>query len=101
MDLAVPGISYTKEYKRAWARNNAARITENLRRYRYGMKPGDYDKMLKRQDGCCCICRMKKKLVIDHDHETGIVRGLLCRVCNSHVGWLEKYFDTARNYAFH
>lgn len=41
------------------------------------------------QGGKCLICRRSAKLVIDHCHETGRVRGLICSPCNTHVGWIE------------
>lgn len=53
---------------------------------KYGMTPGEYDILLKRQNGVCAICgkppKPKKKLHVDHDHMNGKVRGLLCFRCN-------------------
>jgi hypothetical protein len=47
--------------------------------------------MLKRQDGSCAICGIESgpevRLVVDHCHETGHVRGLLCRHCNLILGY--------------
>lgn len=36
-------------------------------------------------DGRCAICFMEDRLVVDHDHGTGLVRGQLCRSCNCHA----------------
>jgi hypothetical protein len=49
-----------------------------------------YDAMLWFQCGRCAICEIPANLSIDHDHQTGIVRELLCHRCNLTVGWLEK-----------
>jgi hypothetical protein len=56
---------------------------------KYGMTVDDYLMLLAQQGGCCAICRqapIQRRLVIDHDHETGQVRGLLCSGCNVGLG---------------
>lgn len=55
----------------------------------YGLTQADYDRMYVERNGCCDLCgQRKKKLVIDHDHATGAMRGLLCTACNSALGKL-------------
>lgn len=38
------------------------------------------------QNGCCAICKQKARLVIDHDHSSGLMRGLLCYTHNTALG---------------
>lgn len=38
------------------------------------------------QEGRCAICAVTEDLVTDHDHQTGLIRGLLCRRCNTNEG---------------
>jgi hypothetical protein len=59
-----------------------------LRSTRYGLTPEDYKKMYEDQNGKCALpsCSGDAEFV-DHDHETSKVRRLLCRLCNSGLGF--------------
>jgi len=61
---------------------------------RYQMRSSDYYLMFNAQEGCCAICgkpaELGKRLHIDHDHETGEVRSLLCMPCNTAIGLLKE-----------
>jgi recombination endonuclease VII len=50
----------------------------------------DYDELFNKQGGVCAICGLatKERLVVDHDHDTDKVRGLLCRSCNVALGFM-------------
>lgn len=62
---------------------------EAQRRWTYKLPEGAYGEMLERQDGRCAVCQsVDKKLQVDHDHETGLIRGLLCFDCNTSIGKL-------------
>ena len=72
----------------------------------YGIDLDTYHIMLSEQDDKCAICGdegfvMKKtgkvKLVIDHCHETGKVRGLLCHNCNRALGLLKDSRESIYN----
>jgi len=58
---------------------------QDLRRY-YGISQVEYDRLSDRQGGRCGICRRDAALHVDHDHESGQVRGLLCHPCNTALG---------------
>jgi len=67
-----------------------ARKDADFRR-RYGITLAAYDNLLTAQGGRCAICgrspdEFKRAFAIDHDHETGIVRGILCPDCNRGLG---------------
>lgn len=55
---------------------------------KYGMSLDQYDSLFKAQEGQCAICQsvLECHLNVDHDHKTGIVRGLLCNPCNRMLG---------------
>ena len=68
---------------------NRERIRSQNRVDRYGITLGYFEDLYHKQDGRCAICRRKitkKKCRIDHDHDTGNVRGLLCASCNTGLG---------------
>jgi len=72
-----------------WKKNNPERHKIILKRYelkkKYNLSLEDYESMLEAQNNRCAICDSEEKLVVDHDHETGIVRGLLCYSCNRNL----------------
>lgn len=55
----------------------------------YGLSGEQYDRLYEEQGGRCYICQRangrSKRLAVDHDHATGAVRGLLCKMCNRDV----------------
>ncbi len=62
---------------------------------RYGLSLEDYNRMLDSQKGLCSICNQPEttkrwgkldKLSVDHEHNSGKVRGLLCNHCNRGIG---------------
>lgn len=80
----------TPEQRERWKSNT--RNSEYLRRY--GISTEEYEELLKQQYGCCAICSLhisafKTRLAVDHDHNTGKVRGLLCTTCNVKLGIIE------------
>jgi|ERR1700722_10970848 len=76
---------------------------------KFGVTPCQYAKMIDDQKDSCALCRaentgtrnrknprsfeFKRRMHIDHDHGTGIVRGLLCHHCNTSLGHYEKIIN--------
>ena len=62
---------------------------------KFGISHAEYERILAGQGGRCAICRTddpggsgrrRKSFAVDHDHATGVVRGLLCGPCNTALG---------------
>lgn len=88
--------AYQSVYRRRRYRDDAeyrAKALETSRLRLYGVTRAEYDELLERQGGVCAICGAppnRKKLGVDHDHETGEIRGLLCPGCNRAIGMLKE-----------
>lgn len=72
-----------------WYKNNLRRAADTFYMRTYGLSLVEVRKMKARQHHRCAICRRFKRLCVDHNHETGKVRELLCRGCNGFLGLLE------------
>ncbi|WP_449481293.1 endonuclease VII domain-containing protein [Streptomyces avidinii] len=57
---------------------------------KYGITEAERDQMIADQGGLCCICLRAPAAQVDHCHETGKVRGVLCFNCNVGIGLLEE-----------
>lgn len=86
-----------KKYQQTDAGRNAIRkAVRNYARKQNGFTPEMFNNMLFNQDFKCAICSVEISISshADHDHETGIARGILCSSCNTLLGRLEsKGFD--------
>jgi hypothetical protein len=70
---------------------------------KYGVTPEWYDTKLAEQNGTCAAClgvnENGKRLAVDHNHDTGAVRGLLCESCNLALGLLKEDAERMRRMA--
>jgi hypothetical protein len=98
---------YCRECKREYDKitGRRYRTTESGKRVnananlknKYGITLDEYDAMFEAQGGVCAICGGVhddgRRLYVDHDHATGKVRALLCRRCNTVVGFVNEDSD--------
>jgi hypothetical protein len=84
--------------KKLWYEKNKTPLREYALKYKYGITLEQYDTVLQQQGYGCAICGRKTggfnqygplPLVVDHNHETGQIRGLLCDRCNRAIGLLQ------------
>lgn len=73
---------------------------------RYGISQSEYDRILAVQGGVCKVCGTSEPggyggthFQVDHDHTTGVVRGLLCWQCNSALGMTHESPQVLRDLA--
>jgi hypothetical protein len=86
-----------KQHKREWQavyrkteKGKATMRRADLKR-RWGLTERYYERLSAQQNHCCAICGLSRdilgeRLVIDHDHATGMIRELLCNSCNHLIG---------------
>lgn len=97
----------TKEYNREHYQRQSLHDRKRRRlRQRYKLPMSVYSQMMEDQQGHCLLCHRHSEdraLVVDHCHDTGKVRGLICSQCNAGIGLLgdgrdPEIFDRAREY---
>ncbi|MGD6750825.1 endonuclease VII domain-containing protein [Streptomyces sp. BH105] len=65
----------------------------------YGITEAERDELVAAQVGVCCICLDAPAVHVDHCHETGRVRGVLCFSCNAALGQFRDRPDAIRRAA--
>jgi len=89
-------------YQRAYRKLRPANVRNTELKKLYGITLAEYNAMLESQGGGCAICGGQqthsrfKNLSVDHCHDTGKVRGLLCNNCNLAIGKIGHDVDKAR-----
>ncbi|HVI40499.1 MAG TPA: endonuclease VII domain-containing protein [Anaerovoracaceae bacterium] len=96
------------DYQREWLNRNPGKRQQYARNWRirsYGLSIEQYNHLLKEQMGVCAICGKPEtkvlngtvaSLAIDHCHDTGAVRGLLCIKCNRSLHDIEWHQSAIR-----
>lgn len=100
-EILARGKKYREENKeviKERSKDYTARSVDKRKDYHlkkhFNMSLNDYNLMLQSQNQSCLIClrhesEFKKKLAVDHCHQTGKVRGILCHGCNKSLGSLQ------------
>ncbi|AKJ14215.1 hypothetical protein ABB07_30440 [Streptomyces incarnatus] len=68
-------------------------------RRKYGLTKAERDALIASQGGVCCICLAAPPAHVDHCHETGRVRGVLCFSCNAALGQFKDQPEVIRRAA--
>lgn len=90
---SLPDKAAANAKVKAWYHANKEKIAHRQRKKVYGLEEEQYQAMFTRQGGNCLLCNKppgKKPLAVDHNHETGKVRSLLCSNCNLALGLLRE-----------
>lgn len=96
------GHKYNRQHRR-----RIGIVKPDHKAYSKQIGPVNYDLIYQEffiaQEGKCDICgkhqdNENRRLALDHDHETGVVRGLLCFSCNSKLGWYELNVQAVADY---
>lgn len=86
--------TYCKECEKQQHRDRTAESKREANlRANYGITQNGYEKILLSQNGKCAICERTdtgssrvKYFFVDHNHDTEVIRGLLCHTCNMGLG---------------
>jgi len=83
--------------KNSWESRTPKKRLEQHLKYKYGVTHQQFMSSWEQQKGCCAVCReelpdlmayenRRRMYAIDHNHETGDFRGILCLNCNTLLG---------------
>ena len=89
-----------RKRNKAWRDKNPDKMKFYRIKTKYGIGVDEYRKLLSEQDNCCCICGVDfsaAKPVVDHCHESGSIRGILCARCNVGIGMFRESIDSLSN----
>jgi len=96
-----------KKACKKYRKNNPDKVKDVSLRYEFDISLKEYEKIFEEQKGLCAICGNPEKekrasrlirLAIDHNHQTGKIRELLCKRCNVVLGFVEEDIDLLLNF---
>ena len=88
----------SRQAAKFWRDNNPDKLLNKRYQERYGITYSEYKTRSALQEFKCKICGVdEKKLVVDHDHQTPEIRGLLFNSCNCAIGLLKDNVDVLKN----
>lgn len=91
------------KYREGYVNNpeTKKRAKFNSIKHEYGLSKDEWYKILKSQGNCCALCKESSDELtfyqVDHCHETGKIRGILCRRCNLVLGCAKDKIETIKN----
>jgi hypothetical protein len=90
------------EFLREWRRLHKDYVKSQKLKFCFGITLDDYKRILESQGNKCPVCGKlatdEKYFDVDHNHETGEIRGILCSRCNRSLGWYEKCKEGIETY---
>lgn len=92
-------LEKVRKWRRDWSKQNPDKVFAQKLRSTYGISLETYQILLDIQNKVCAICgkeepnKKYKTLGVDHNHNTGQIRGLLCTKCNTAIGLLNEDLD--------
>lgn len=84
-----------------WAKKNPRKRNENWFKWRYKIDLSQYENMVIQQNNQCFICKIETKLFVDHNHSNGQIRALLCRHCNTALGFAKEDIQILSNMIYY
>lgn len=83
-----------------WSKENKEYITTYMRAWRHGLTVDQMNLLLEQAGDNCPICNRgfdESVKAIDHCHETGTIRGVICNKCNVAIGMFGESVDALKN----
>lgn len=101
-DVTIPSTD-SAAYQREWRKQNPEKARNHNLRKMFNISTEEFNILLKKQVGVCAICKQEERLdrysylSVDHCHETGKIRGLLCSSCNRGLGLFQDKISSLEN----